>query len=94
MARIEAAYRWTGWVPGLLFLAMSRSAPNLWLGLALGLFGVCHFGHWTIERVEAVRGRKLMPARYAEAAVWFAVAPVLAIIGMVVWAWDGFPLWP
>jgi hypothetical protein len=54
--RTEAWYRWIGWLPGLVFLALARTAPNLWLGLALGLFGVCQVGHWAVERIEAARG--------------------------------------
>jgi hypothetical protein len=88
---MEAWYRRTGWMPGLLFLALSRTAPNLWLGLALGLFGVCQVGHWAIERVEAARGRKQMAARNVEAVLSFLAIPLLGAIGLVEWAWDGFP---
>ena len=90
---MEAWYRWTGWLPGLVFLALPRTAPNLWLGLALGLFGACQVGHWAVERAEAARGRKLLAARYAEAVLTFVAFPLLGAIGLVAWAWDGFPGW-
>jgi hypothetical protein len=90
---MEAGYRWVGWFPGVLFLALARTAPNLWLALALGAFGFSQFGHWVIERIEAARGRQLMTARYAEVAVAFVAFPVLGVVGLVVWARDGFPGW-
>jgi hypothetical protein len=93
LGRAEAWYRWTGWGPGLLFLALSWTAPNLWLVLAFGLFGVCQVGHWVIEVVEAARGRTLTAARYAEVVLYLLAFPLLGVVGLVVWAWDGFPGW-
>jgi hypothetical protein len=74
---MEGWYRWIGWASGLVFLAFSRAAPNLWLGLAVGLFGGCQIGHWAVERLEAARGRKLLVARYAEAVLLFVACPAL-----------------
>jgi hypothetical protein len=31
--------------------------------------------------------------RYVEVAVSFVAFPVLGLVGLVVWAWDGFPGW-
>jgi hypothetical protein len=90
---MERWYRWTGWAPGLVFLAICRTAPNLWLGLAMGLFGVCQIGHWVIERFEAARSQKLMAVRYTEAVLSFVALPLLGAVGLVVWEWDGFPFW-
>jgi hypothetical protein len=93
MGRAEDLYRWIGWAPGVLFLALARTTPNLWLGLAVGLFGLSQLGYWLIERAEAARGSKLMTARYVEVAVSFVAFPVLGAVGLVVWACDGFPGW-
>src|SRR5262249_29405984 len=64
--RGEIAYYWAGWCHGVVFLALAPSAPNLWLVLAMGLFGVSQVGHWVIERAEAAYCRKFMAARHAE----------------------------
>jgi hypothetical protein len=93
VGQMEAWYRWTGWIPGLFFLALCPTAPNLWLRLALGLFGACQVGHWVIERGESAWGRKLLTARYVEAGLSFVALPLLGILGLVWWAWDGFPGW-
>ena len=93
VAWTEAAYRWTGWVSGLPFLGLARGAPNPWLGLALGLFGVCLIGHWVTERAEAARGQVLVRARQVEALLLFVGVPTVAAIGMWSWAAGGFPGW-
>jgi hypothetical protein len=90
---MEAWYCWTGWLPGLVILALSRTCPNLWLALAMALFGACQIGHWAIERAEAARCQKWMVPRYVEVVLTFVAFPILSTIGLVVWAWDGFPPW-
>jgi hypothetical protein len=74
----EVAYRWIGWTPGVALLALARSATSFGTALAVGLFGASQVGHWAIERVEGVIGRKLIVARYIELVV--IAAAILAMV--------------